>query len=462
MTDTISGLSGVATNFANAPVYYDYGFFQTEISTLTFQINAASDLANYNPPTIVLIEYYDAFTGRTVTDSRYIGGSFGPSLVQVKIGNFSSSDAMGTIKFVVLDPSFVNLLPDLATVVPFPGTIGRYLDHYGVIDDVTSGVTGIADYSLSLLAANSQSFDFNMTYAPGYLESLGFNFSTLPVYLKPILNAEGRMIGLERAFCFLAGTPVLLPDATEQAIEKLQPGDWVQSYDAAGNLVPGRVRRVIRNRVRHVLDVFGLMVTPGHVTLCGDGPFAGRHVPILDILRSDGALLRADGSLVRAATGVALGHADDRFVWAVTGQSTAEGCVVNEARALRRGTRVLTSAGHDFSLAELIAANGGTITDDGLVVASSGQAAPFVWTLSSRLPAPEDYVLARSAVTLEDIFHVAEWEDQRPSMPAPRNGQSAGIEPEPNTPLALRAERVTGEQGPRSFAAVSRRGERVQ
>lgn len=269
--------------------------------------------------------------------------------------------------------------------------------------------------------------------------------------------------GWQTQQCFLSGTPVLLMDGTARSIDSVVCDDWVQSYDAAGNLVPGRVRRVIRNRVRHVLDVFGLMVTPGHVTLCGDGPFAGQHVPILDILRSDGALVRADGSFVRAATGVPLGHADDGFVWAVTGQITAEGFVVNEARALRRGTRVLTAAGHDFSLAELIAANGGTITDDGLVLGSSGQGVPFVWTLSSRLPGPEDYVLARSAVTLEDIFHAAEWEDQLPSMPAPRTLQPADIEPEPNTPLALRAERATGEQGPRSFAAaVSRRGERVQ
>ena len=69
-------------------------------------------------------------------------------------------------------------------------------------------------------------------------------------------------------------------------------------------LAPPRVTRVFVNDVAHVLDFHGTGVTPGHVFLCGAGRFAGRHVPLIDILRDDGAVVRQDGSLMRAATAV--------------------------------------------------------------------------------------------------------------------------------------------------------------
>ncbi|MEM9100580.1 MAG: Hint domain-containing protein, partial [Pseudomonadota bacterium] len=84
---------------------------------------------------------------------------------------------------------------------------------------------------------------------------------------------------LEDGGCFLPGTKISEWGGSSKPIEEVEIGDQVTSYDPHGNLVPGKVTRVFRNRVKHVLDVFGLHVTPGHVTLCGDGPFAGRHVP---------------------------------------------------------------------------------------------------------------------------------------------------------------------------------------
>ena len=265
--------------------------------------------------------------------------------------------------------------------------------------------------------------------------------------------------------CFLSATPILLPDGSTAPIETLRPGDLVMSYDATGTLVPAKITRVTRNRVRHVLDVFGLMVTPGHVTLCGDGPFKGAHVPIIDILRSDGALVRADGSLVRATTGAALDSEADLMVWAVVGQQQPEGFMVADARELRRGTRILTEQGQDFSLAELITANGGTITAEGYVarIDGLGELAAFLWPFSPHLPQPEDYVLARSALTLSDIYRAAEWEDTRPRLPAPALGGITELGPEgpatprlranvrPNRPHALREEERTGIVGGRAF-----------
>ncbi|NJO32931.1 MAG: hypothetical protein HC869_07090, partial [Rhodospirillales bacterium] len=114
--------------------------------------------------------------------------------------------------------------------------------------------------------------------------------------------------------CFLAGTSVALADKSIKLIESIAPGDTVLSYDATGTLVPARVTRTFRNEVSHLLDVHGLKVTPGHATLCGDGMFKGRHVPIIDILLSDGALVRADGTLIRMAIDAPVGSVADAFV----------------------------------------------------------------------------------------------------------------------------------------------------
>ena len=86
----------------------------------------------------------------------------------------------------------------------------------------------------------------------------------------------------------------------------------VLSPDKTGTLVPARVTRTFVNDAAHVPDFHGTGVTPGHVFLCGAGRFQGRHVPLIDILRNDGAVVRQDGSLMRASTGCAVGSDADR------------------------------------------------------------------------------------------------------------------------------------------------------
>jgi hypothetical protein len=78
-------------------------------------------------------------------------------------------------------------------------------------------------------------------------------------------------------------------------------------------------------------------VTPGHVFLCGAGRFQGRHVPLIDILRDDGAVVRQDGSLMRASTGCAVGSDADRVIEVVAADGTR--------RWLRAGTRVAWATG---------------------------------------------------------------------------------------------------------------------
>ena len=211
--------------------------------------------------------------------------------------------------------------------------------------------------------------------------------------------------GPGRDFCFLAGTMVSV-ESGEQAIESVRLGDMITAYDKDGNLHPARVSAVHINQADHILDVHGLMVTPGHHTLCGDGPYIDQHVPIIDILRTDGALVREDGTKVRAATGCELGTPDDQFVWAITGDTQPDSTTqVRHKGRIRLGTRVITPVGVDISVRELIEGAGGRITPAGLIIRQDGgPQMPFLWTFGDYLPKPEDYVLQRSGLTLMDLY----------------------------------------------------------
>ena len=259
--------------------------------------------------------------------------------------------------------------------------------------------------------------------------------------------------------CFLEGTQIDMWDGTQKPIETIAPDDVVTSYDKEGALVPGKVKRTFQNRVKHILDVHGLMVTPGHSTFCAkvegeENRFADTHVPILDIIRSDGALAKKDGSLIRAGTGAPVGSIEDRFIWVITGDRDTNGYVkIREKGKIRLGTRHIMPNGEIKCLLNIIGQSGLLITADGLLIdgpsAQTGQ--PFHWTLSPSIPKPEDYVLQRSAVTLEEIYTVGEWESTGPQMPVPYRGEAgasyvnnphvlqAGVDNQPpNIPLSMR------------------------
>ncbi|MEM8794319.1 MAG: Hint domain-containing protein [Pseudomonadota bacterium] len=238
--------------------------------------------------------------------------------------------------------------------------------------------------------------------------------------------------------CFLAGTPVSMFDGSVKPIEEIVSGDLVLSYDKDGELVPGRVTRTFQNRSKHILDLFGLMTTPGHVTYCADGKFAGRHVPVIDILRSDGALMREDGTKVRAATGCELGTDGDDLIWAIAGDKNTDGTANAKERGLiRAGTRFILENGKDFSVLELIEAAGGMITEDGFIQTSEeGEKMPFHWRFTESLPKPEDYVLQRSQISLAEIYGADEWEAVPPQMPRPASPSRPTVIA-PNIPLSM-------------------------
>ena len=291
---------------------------------------------------------------------------------------------------------------------------------------ITSMRDAIANSSAQILTRGQLIEQFvemaNSGDLAGFELLLQFNFT------GQVRDMVVEAIGLSNYNCFLASTPITMSDGSIKPIEQIQPNDQVLSYNAAGQLVSSRVVRTMSHNVKHVLDFFGLFVTPGHVFLCGEGKYKSRHVPLVDILRSDGGIVQEDGTIVRAATGNIIGSDfDRRFVWAVTGETTANGTIkVEDRQKLRLGTWVITEAGNTLVLGAILQQLGAVVTDDGMVKASadSDVEMPFHWRFSAELPKPEDYILQRSQLTLEEIYSAAEWEAVPPQMPVPYAGEA--------------------------------------
>lgn len=251
---------------------------------------------------------------------------------------------------------------------------------------------------------------------------------------QDILPSDGE-------WCFLAGTlidmwpvdlflepgsdrvydqEVIRARIWRKPIEKVSPDDWVVSFDEKGNLCPGKVTRTFRNEAKIVLNFFGTGVTPGHVYYRPDSKRAHKFETLIDVLRDDGMIEKQDGTLIRAATNVPVGDPRDGFVRAVTGPRHSDGTVeAKDEGRIRLGTRFIVDGQRSYAVADLIEAAGGIVDDDELIRVGDGASIPFHWECSDTLPKPEDFVLACSGTTLEDIYKAAEWEDQAPHMSAP-------------------------------------------
>ena len=424
--------------------------------TVSISIYGPGGAVGYNPPGTVSLDYYDPSRGMSVHEMVPIGGGYTASVVTVTTGSIIRTENwMGEIRVTPID-SFDGTVvssPAEGWGKSTPGWLRSVLGTVNAIDDGVSGVYGVPGYYVGIIesqVALNGGIHLNTTYAPGYLTSLGIDPAKLPPDLEAQYDSSGNFIGLQKVdHCFPAGTRISMWDGTKKPIEQVEAGDIVTSYDKDGTLKPGRVKRTMTNRSRQILDVHGLMVTPGHATLCGDGRFDGQHVPILDILRSDGALVREDGSKIRAGTGCALCTIGDRMITAIIGEQQPDGLVrIAEVGQIRAGTRFILDDGEDVSVLDMILNTGGHLTDDGMIQTSTnGPKMPFRWTFTSSLPKPEDYVLQRSATHLQDIYQANEWESVRPSMPIPMGGEAgATLSRHPalvaaapvNVPLALR------------------------
>lgn len=172
---------------------------------------------------------------------------------------------------------------------------------------------------------------------------------------------------------------------------------------------------------------------PGHVYYRADSKKTDRYETLIDVLRDDGVIKHQDGTLIRAATNVPVDSLRDRFVQAITQVRKADGTVVqNDAGRIRLGTRFLVGTDKErksWAVADLIEAGGGVVGDDELIRVDDGPGIPFHWDFGDTLPKPEDFVLATSGTTLEDIYKAAEWESQGPRLPAPMVLDGGPVQP---------------------------------
>ena len=209
----------------------------------------------------------------------------------------------------------------------------------------------------------------------------------------------------------------------KKPIHKISVGDWVVSLDINGNMVPGYVPHTMTNDAKILLNFHGTRVTPGHVYYRPDSKKSYKYETLIDVLRDDGVIQRQDGTLIRAATNVPVDSRRDGFVHAVAGRWKTDGTFQQtDVGLIRLGTRFLVGDGDDrksFAVADLIEHNGGVVGEDKMIHVGGNPSVPFVWDLGDVLPKPEDFVLACSGTTLEDIYKAAEWESQGPRLPAP-------------------------------------------
>lgn len=239
-------------------------------------------------------------------------------------------------------------------------------------------------------------------------------------------------------------------------ISEICVGDLVVSYDDEGHIKPGSVTRTMTNTATHLLDFWGTGVTPGHAYYCADGEFKSQHVPLVDILRTDGAIMRSDGTMVRASTNCEVGSIGDMMIHASATMRKPDGSWTARKRGkVRFGTRVILPDGRHISLMEMAASEGWRVSDDGYMIsmmktedgAFQEQKFLFPYVHGEELPKPEDYILALSNVTLEAIYAAGEWEQIGTRMPAPAemvdfetshtNTLLQPSKPEPNIPPAF-------------------------
>jgi hypothetical protein len=301
------------------------------------------------------------------------------------------------------DGPFVTITYNGVTT-PYPITdINDIRNIQAAVDAASPGPHGITvDLILDEISA-LQEFKDSIIKA----EWLVFYFEQ--VYLPIARSNEDWPIG-NYFECFPAGTRIQRLDGSAVAIESICTGDTVLSYTADGTLVPGRVTRTFQKDVTHLLDIHGLKVTPGHVTLCGDGMFKGRHVPIIDILLSDGALVTAEGALVRIATHALVGSLADAFV-KVAAALTPEDVATDRLTEgeMRVGTLLFDRDGGAVSVLDCLNAEGYAFDPNTGLVAKPGEVPhPLHWF--GAIPRPEDYVLRRSRETLAGIVTGGEWE----------------------------------------------------
>ena len=405
LDDRTVGIAPAGT--PNMDTVATYSWTANGPTQLNFNIRAGEGL-NF-PTTNIGVQYYDPFEGRTITQTIPVTSSDPNFTFSIVTGVPAGSElSVGEVRIVA---------GSVSTVPSFPGArlAGELFGAFGKGITNTSSLRKASGFEVTLLSQTNP-------------ESQCFLAGT-PISMWPVnAGIEIRPDGLYDEASISAAI-------WEKSIEQVTVDDWVVSYDANGNLKPGRVKRAFRNEAKIILDFHGTFVTPGHVYYCAGGKYEGQHVPLIDILRDDGLIQNENGGLIRASTGCEVGTDNDKTFWAFLLDESADGAErVCEKKLLRFGTRFMLSNGQDFSMRDYLNGINVEIIESGpykgcAYLKKTGIISVFAWTLSEHLPNPEDYVLARSQTTLENIYRAGEWRTVHPRMPAPMIMDGGFVQP---------------------------------
>ncbi len=320
----------------------------------------------------------------------------------------------------------------------------NYTDHYDSQEEMVAFISAAVESGLNngTLTAEDAVALFQTAQANN-------DQDLMRAYLNGLQASDASCFGPEASISMWPLDPEFAPDPNnpfkqydqdavrakiwKKPIELIRVGDYVVSHDKNDNMVPGYVPRTMNNQAKVLLNFHGTPVTPGHVYYRPDSKKSYKYETLIDVLRDDGMIEHSDVVKLRAATNVPVGTPRDGFVQAVTGTLRADGGIdVKERGRIRLGTRFLVGEGKErksFAVADLIEHGGGVVGDDELIRVGDGPGMPFHWDFGDTLPKPEDFVLACSQTTLEEIYNAAEWESQGPRLPAPMRLDRGPVEP---------------------------------
>jgi len=381
---------------------------------MSFSIFGPNTLG-WAPPGKALIQYWDPILQATVVKSIPIGSGYEATNISIVTGSLFE-EGIGAVRITVIDNN--EYILDGIPYVPekLPLAIQSILKSASVVADAVAGVFTPTGYYVSDISSKL-AVDFELspgvTYDPTLLAKTQFNPNNLPIGYSPLFNSNGDFIGVtideeemadER--CFAAGTLIDMADGSQKPIETIEIGDDVLSYDpdadgGLGALRASKVTRTMTNVVDTIIDFHGVKVTPGHATLCTDGPDKGRHVPLMDIIMADGSVADRDGALIRAATNLVVGSEGDQFISVAYITNKSQQTYSNGK--IRLGTLMLgQNGGEDWRIIDSLKREGYRIHDDGLISKDGEVPHPLYWF--GNLPRPADYILAKSNLTLSDIY----------------------------------------------------------
>lgn len=376
-----------------------------------------ADISTFGPPVELGFELFfsnsdfDDFSGASTALEVGLFGGFGitvPTKDLDQIPQLVSDLASQSSSLSDFLESFLEGAPPGSAVYPSVGTWGVGVEQQFTFE--TPDITGFLRVIGEGMMGPNAAYAFHC-----FLSSVPIQMWPLDPLIKP--RADGTY-----------DEELVLSKVWEKSISEIRVGDLVVSYDEKGRVKPGPVTRTMQNEATHILDFWGTGVTPGHAYYCADGKFMEQHVPLMDILRTDGAIMRTDGTKIRAATNCKVGSMGDMMIHASATQQKPDGTWSEpKPGKVRLGTRIILPDGQHTSFMEMAANEGWRISDDGhMIGVMKGEDGSlkertfmFPYGYGEDLPKPEDYILTRSDVTLEGIYAAGEWEQIGTRMPAP-------------------------------------------